>query len=73
MGSLSEGTWRGIGGFGRMGCAGQSVVQETPDACSGENVAQMHQAMESIFRQQSQTYRHDYQLNWQILDTDMTG
>lgn len=59
--------------FGRTGCAEQSVVQETLDACSGENVAQMHQAMESIFRQQSQTYRHDYQLNWQVLDTDMTG
>jgi hypothetical protein len=59
--------------FGRTGCAEQSVVQETLDACTGENVAQMHQAMESIFRRQSQTYRHDYQLAWQVLDADMTG
>ena len=35
--------------FGRTGCAEQSVVQETLDACSSENVVQMHQAMESIF------------------------
>ena len=33
----------------------------------------MHQAMEKIFRRHSQTYRHDYQLDWQILDVDMTG
>lgn len=59
--------------FGRMGCAEQSVVQETLDACTGENVVQMHQAMATIFRRQSQTYRHDYQLEWQVLDTDMTG
>jgi hypothetical protein len=59
--------------FGRLGCAEQSVVQDTLDACSAENVAQMHQAMSVIFRRQSQTYRHDYQLNWQVLDADMTG
>ena len=59
--------------FGRTGCAEQSVVQDTLDACTDENVAQIHQAMQVIFRRYSQTYRHDYQLNWQVLDTDMTG
>jgi hypothetical protein len=59
--------------FGRRGCAEQSVVQDTLDACTAENVAQMHQAMAAIIRRHSQTYRHDYQLNWQVLDTDMTG
>jgi hypothetical protein len=59
--------------FGRMGCAEQSVVQDTLDACTAENVSQMHQAMEKIFRGHSQTYRHDYQLDWQVLDVDMTG
>ena len=59
--------------FGRTGCAEQSVVQDTLDACTAENVAQMHQAMGTIFRRHSQTYRHDYQLNWQVLDADMTG
>jgi len=59
--------------FGRTGCAEQSVVQDTLDACTVENVRQMHQAMEKIFRRHSQTYRHDYQLDWQLLDVDMTG
>jgi Transposase DDE domain group 1 len=59
--------------FGRTGCAEQSVVQDTLDACTAENVNQMHRAMERIFRYHSQTYRHDYQLDWQLLDADMTG
>jgi hypothetical protein len=59
--------------FGRTGCAEQSVVQDTLDACTVENVNQMHQAMEKIFRRYSQSYRHDYQLDWQLLDADVTG
>jgi hypothetical protein len=59
--------------FGRSGCAEQSVVQDTLDAYTSENVTQMHQAMDSIFRRHAQTYRHDYQLTWQVLDADMTG
>jgi hypothetical protein len=59
--------------FGRTGCAEQSVVQDTLDACTVENVSQMHQAMQRIFRRHSQTYRHDYQLDWQVLDVDITG
>jgi Transposase DDE domain group 1 len=59
--------------FGRDGCAEQSVVQDTLDACTAENVAQMHVAMDMIYRQHSQGYRHDYQREWQLLDVDMTG
>src|SRR3990172_3455887 len=49
------------------------IAQKTVKYRPTENVAQMHQAMETIFRRHSQTYRHDYQLNWQVLDADMTG
>ena len=59
--------------FGRTGCAEQSVVQDTLDACSAENVTQMHQAMDTIFRQNSRSYRHDYHQEWQVLDGDTTG
>jgi hypothetical protein len=59
--------------FGRDGCAEQSVVQDTLDACTHENVAQMHAAMEVIYRQHSQGYHHDYRNEWQLLDVDMTG
>src|SRR5205823_3083339 len=59
--------------FGRSRCAEQSVVQETLDACSSEHVTQMEQAMQSIYRQQSQGYRHDSARQYQILDVDMSG
>src|SRR3954451_21034022 len=59
--------------FGRAACAEQSVVQETLDACTPANVAQLEQAMDTIYRQHSQGYRHDYGRSWQILDADMSG
>ena len=59
--------------FGRSGCAEQSVVQECLDACTAENVEQMHQAMMDIYRQHSLGYRHNYKQQWQLLDTDLTG
>ena len=59
--------------FGRTGCAEQSVVQDTLDACSEENVVQMQAALDLIYRRHSQGYRHNYQKGWQLLDADMTG
>jgi hypothetical protein len=59
--------------FGRSQCAEQSVVQETLDACMAENVVQMEQALETIYRQHSQGYRHDYAKQYQVLDVDMSG
>jgi hypothetical protein len=49
------------------------VVQETLDHCSAENVSQMEQALDTIYRQHSQGYRHDYPTQDQILDVDMSG
>ena len=59
--------------FGRTACAEQSVVQQTLDACSDENVTQMQQALDEIYRQQSAGYQHDYEQDWQLLDVDMSG
>jgi hypothetical protein len=59
--------------FGRKGCAEQSVVQDTLDACTAENVKQMQQAMQVIYRQHSRGYRHDYGQQWQLVDADLTG
>jgi hypothetical protein len=59
--------------FGRTGCAEQSVVQDTLDACTEENVLQMQQAVDAIFRQHSRASQHDYQAGWQILDVDLSG
>jgi hypothetical protein len=59
--------------FGRTACAEQSVVQETLDACTVENVTQLHQALDEIFQQHSQSVHHDYQASFQVLDVDMSG
>src|SRR5258708_22788887 len=59
--------------FGREACAEQSVVQGMLNACTAENVKQMEQAMDMIYRQHSQGYRHDYRASLQLLDVDMSG
>src|SRR6266568_4308837 len=59
--------------FGRRSCAEQSVVQQTLDACTAENVSQMEEALDTIYRQHSQGYRHDYAQQYQVLDVDMSG
>jgi|SRR5579884_3767827 len=59
--------------FGRRACAEQSVVQDTLDACTEETVGQLQQAVDTIYRQHSQGYRHDYDKEWQVLDVDMSG
>lgn len=59
--------------FGRSRCAEQSVVQDTLNACTAENVEQMYQALDLIYRQHSQGYQHEYAADYQILDVDMSG
>jgi hypothetical protein len=59
--------------FGREACAEQSVVQETLDRCTGENVRQMEEAIDLIFRAHSRAYRHDYGRGLLLLDVDLTG
>lgn len=59
--------------FGRETCAEQSVVQETLDACTQENVSQMQHALDQIYQQQSQGYQHNYRASFQVLDVDMSG
>jgi hypothetical protein len=59
--------------FGRQGCAEQSVISETFNACTAENVQQMQQVTADIYQRHSAGYRHDYQQGLQLLDVDMTG
>ncbi len=59
--------------FGRQACAEQSVMQETLDACTDENVRQMQHALDVIYRQHSRGYQHDYQAGFHLLDVDMSG
>jgi hypothetical protein len=59
--------------FGRTACAEQSVVQETLDACTAANVTQLEQALDTIFRRQSQASRHNFAQGWLVLDADISG
>jgi hypothetical protein len=59
--------------FGRSGCADQSTVSETLNACSERTVKQMREAMRVIYQQHSQGYAHHYGREWQVLDADMSG
>src|SRR5262249_31413272 len=58
---------------GRSACAEQSVVQDTLDAATSENVTQLQEALDEIYRAHSAGYRHDYTAQLQILDLDLSG
>src|SRR5204862_4711197 len=59
--------------FGRSRCAEQSVVQQTLDACTQENVQQMEEALDEISRQHSQGYQHDFRREYLLLDVELSG
>lgn len=42
-------------------------------ACTTENVTQLQQALDEIYRQHSQSFQHDYHANFHLLDVDMSG
>lgn len=59
--------------FGRTGCADQSTIQATLNACTDLNVAQLVAAQTAIYRQHSQGYGHAYAQQYQLLDVDLSG
>lgn len=59
--------------FGGASCAEQSTVSDTLNACTPANVGQLRTAIQVILRQHGQSYQHDYQAEWQLLDADVTG
>jgi hypothetical protein len=59
--------------FGRSTCAEYSLVQDTLDACTPQNVEQLRRVVASLFRQHSRAARHDYSAALHLLDIDMTG
>jgi hypothetical protein len=59
--------------FGRTGCAEQSVLQDTLDACTPANVAEVQAAYNQLYRTYSRGFAHDYQMAWQLLDVDLSG
>ena len=59
--------------FGRSTCAEYSLVQDTLDACTPENVEELRRVVASLFRAHSRAARHDSSSSLHVLDLDMTG
>ena len=59
--------------FGRSTCAEQSTIQDTLNACTPDNVAQLTAAVTAIYHQYSRAYHHHYQDRRQLLDVDLSG
>ena len=58
---------------GRSRCAEQSVAQQTLDAATAENVAELQQVLSTLLRRHSQVAHHSYRQQWLVLDVDLTG
>ena len=59
--------------FGQRACAQQATIHDTLQACQPDNVAQLRMAFNELFRQHSQTCRHDFNHQVLILDLDLSG
>ena len=58
---------------GRQRSAEQSVAQQTLDAATAENVAELQQVHTTLVRRHSQVAHHSSRSQWLILDVDLTG
>jgi len=58
--------------FGLPGCADQSVIADTLDAATDQDVAALRQAIEASFEQHSQARHHDFGKEILILDLDLS-
>ena len=58
--------------FGLPGCADQSVLADTLDAATDQDVADLRQVIEEIFRRYSQTRRHRPSQGVLTLDLDLS-
>lgn len=58
--------------WGRESFAEQSTLSRTLDAFGEEQIAQLRQGSEALFRRESRTLRHDFAQDWLWLDIDLT-
>src|ERR671932_324921 len=58
--------------FGLPGCADQSVLAETLNAATEQEVAALRTAVEELFQQHSQACRHDFAQDLLVLDIDLS-
>src|SRR5919199_6655656 len=58
--------------FGLPGCADQSVLAETLNAATDQDVAALRTAVEELFQQHSQACRHAFAQDLLVLDIDLS-
>jgi hypothetical protein len=58
--------------FGLPGCAEQSVIADTLDAATEENVAELRRAIEALFVRHARAPRHDFAREVLVLDLDLS-
>src|SRR5207302_7703607 len=58
--------------FGLPGCAEQSVIADTLDAATADDVADLREALATIFAQHSHARRHDFARALLVLDLDLS-
>lgn len=58
--------------FGLPGCADQSVIADTLDAATEQDVADLRQAIETLFVRFSQTRQHPFEQAVLVLDLDLS-
>lgn len=59
--------------WNRQRFAEQSSIANTLNALEAEQVVQLRQGSQSLFRQYSQMVRHDFRKHWLMVDIDPTG
>jgi hypothetical protein len=58
---------------GRSRSAEQSVAQQTLDAATQDNVAELQQVLTTLLRRDGQVAHHAFRSEWLLLDVDLTG
>lgn len=58
--------------FGLPGCADQSVIADTLDAATEQDVADLRAAVETLYREYGQAHRHDFTEAVLVLDLDLS-
>jgi hypothetical protein len=58
--------------FGLPGCAEQSVIADTLNAATSEDVAALRQTVEALLQQHSQALQHDFHQALLVLDVDLS-
>ena len=58
--------------FGLPGCAEQSVLADTLDAATDEDVTALYEALAELFERYSPARQHDFQQEYLVLDVDLS-